>query len=369
MKSNKIIAIVISILVIVLSLTLVFSVKQTFSENENRYLTKFPKFTFAALKSGKYTEQIGDYLADHFPLRDTFMGIKTVTSKIIGNKDINNVYLGEDEYLLQKYEEPQKTDRIISAINRFVEKNKDANINFMLVPTSVEIYKEKLPKYAINYSEKEVINYYYNNINAKCIDLLEPFENVKDVIDLYYRLDHHWTTFGAYIAYYEYCIANNLVPIKDVEYEKITDNFNGTLYSKTNDYTLTPDTMYKIKDLSSDYTVKYIATNKTKKTMYENKYLDQKDKYSYFLDNNQPIIEITNNEINSEDTLLVIKDSYANAFIPFLVGHYKKIHVIDPRYYTASITEYINKNKIDNILILYNIMTIDSDTGITIIAN
>ena len=98
--------------------------------------------------------------------------------------------------------------------------------------------------------------------------------------------------------------------------------------------------------------------------MYEESYLSKKDKYSYFLDNNHYFIEITNNEISTNEELLVIKDSYANAFIPFLVGNYKKIYVIDPRYYKKSISEYIQQKKIKNVLFLYNIKTIDNDLGI-----
>lgn len=368
---RKIISVIISAIIVVFTILFIFSAKQVFSENENRYLAKFPEFNFSSLRSGEFTEKLSTYLSDHFPFRDMFMGIKTSTFKLLGNTEINGVYLGRDEYLLERYDKPKNQDKIISTINKFAEKNQNANISFMLVPTSVEIYKDKLPSFAINYSEKEVIDYYYNNIidNVKCINLLNPFTSLKHYIDIYYRLDHHWTTFGAYIAYYEYCVSNNIKPLRNIEYEQISDRFNGTLYSKTNDYTLTPDSIYKIKDLSDDYTVKYVATNKVKNTMYEEKYLEEKDKYSYFLNNNQPIIEITNNDIDSKESLLVIKDSYANAFIPFLIGNYKKIYVIDPRYYTASITEYINKNEIENILILYNIMTIDNDTGISIIAN
>jgi len=74
------------------------------------------------------------------------------------------------------------------------------------------------------------------------------------------------------------------------------------------------------------------------------------------------LIQITNEEGNDE--ILVIKDSYANSFIPFLTNHYNKVHVIDLRFYNTSITEYIKENNIENVLFLYNIQGIDEDLGI-----
>ena len=98
--------------------------------------------------------------------------------------------------------------------------------------------------------------------------------------------------------------------------------------------------------------------------MYEEKYLNEKDKYSYFLDNNHALITITNKSLNNNNELLVIKDSYANSFIPLIAKHYEKIHVIDPRYYRLSISSYIRENNISNVLFLYNVLTLDDDMGI-----
>ena len=98
-------------------------------------------------------------------------------------------------------------------------------------------------------------------------------------------------------------------------------------------------------------------------TLYDDKYLNEKDKYSYYLSNNSSIIEIDTNVDNNEQ-LLIIKDSYANSLIPFLVNHYKKLIIIDPRYYKSSIIDYINNNNIKNVLFIYNMNTIDKDSGI-----
>ena len=103
--------------------------------------------------------------------------------------------------------------------------------------------------------------------------------------------------------------------------------------------------------------------DKVTDTMYEYSYLDKKDKYSLFLDNNHPLIIITNNDIITNKEIIVIKDSYANSLIPFLVNHFKKVHVIDPRYYNLSITSYLKENpNIKDGLIIYNANGLDDSS-------
>ena len=362
---RKIIAIVISLVIIILSIMLVILPKKDFSENENRYLQKFPTFKLSTLISGEYIPKVENFLSDHFPFRDKLINFKTGIYKLMGNTKINEVYLGKDEYLIEEYKKPNNSDKIIATINRFSEKLKDHKIYFMLAPTCVSIYPEKLPKYAVNASQLETIDYYYNNLeNINTINIYDTFQIVKNDIDLYYRLDHHWTTFGAYVAYLEYCHTLKITPEINFSINKISDNFKGTIYSKVIDNSLTPDTMYSMTNEKAEYIVNYVATNRKTNTLYEEKYLNQKDKYSYFLDNNNPLIVIENKLADNDNEILVIKDSYANSFIPFLTYNYSKVHVIDPRYYRGSISEYSEENNLKEILFLYNVQTIDTDLGI-----
>ena len=135
------------------------------------------------------------------------------------------------------------------------------------------------------------------------------------------------------------------------------------MYSKIIDNSLSYDTIWKIKD-DSNYNVYYEDDNRETDSLYNDDYLEEKDKYSYFLNGNQSLVLIDNEDINDGNNILIIKDSYANCFIPFLVNHYDIVHVIDPRYYGENISEYIDKNDINRVLFLYNVMTIDDDGGI-----
>lgn len=86
--------------------------------------------------------------------------------------------------------------------------------------------------------------------------------------------------------------------------------------------------------------------------MYDIKFLDKKDKYLVFLGGNHPEITIKTENYNGK-SLLIFKDSFANAFIPFLINDYEKIHVIDLRYFKNDINEYIQNNPVNEYLFLY----------------
>jgi len=362
MKKN-LLSIFIIIFVLGFSIFFIFNPKQKFSENENRFLQEFPKFSFESLLSGEYINNLENYLTDHFPLRDAFMGIKTKFQLLLNQKLINDVYIGKDEYLFQKYNDPVNTDKLINKLNQFYQNNNTVNMSFMLVPSSGVINKDKLPNNVSFDKQKDTINYIYENIDFNYIDVTNSLIDGNKEYEMYYRLDHHWTTYGAYFAYLEFCKINNIEPlsINNFEIKTVTEEFNGTIYSKANIYSYKPD---KIDVFLNDEKVKvnYVVSNKVTNTLYEEKHLSTKDKYAYFLDANHPLIEITNETKKGE--ILIIKDSYANSFIPFLTNHYNKIHIIDLRFYNGSVTNYMKENNIENVLFLYNVQGIDDDLGI-----
>jgi len=358
---EKIVSIFISIIILFFSISFFIFKKIEFSYNENRYLQTFPKFNLNNLKTGKNLEEINNYVEDHFPFRTNFINLKTEVMLKLNFKEVNNVYI-TDKYLIEKYNKPVNTDKLINKLNNF---NSIENVNMMLllVPTSISIYSEYLPNY-VNNEQTTVLDYIYAKTTLKPIKITENLLKNKEKYQLYYYLDHHWTTYGAYFAYQEYCKQNNIdyYEINDFTIEKVSSDFKGTIYSKILKDNGLNDDIYKFSIEGINHKVDY-GNNNIKDTLYDIKYLSQKDKYSYYLSNNNPIIKIESNSSSNQE-LLIIKDSFANCFIPFLANHYKKITVIDPRYYKLSIKDYIINNNINNVLFLYNLNTIDSDTGI-----
>lgn len=354
--------------ILALALCLLASPKKEFSENENRYLEKMPQFSVKALFGGEYTESLNDWLADHFPMRDFFVGLKTQTEMAGGRREINHIYVAKDDYLIESYAKPQNTERITDTLVNFCDKikGKDIDINLMLVPTAVTIYEEKLPAYAPLSAQMETAEEIYEATGIPAVDcsgkLLEASEE-----QLYYRTDHHWTMAGAYCGYLAYCQKKGIAPVPKESFEvrTVTDEFAGTLYSKVNDYSHQKDEITIFTNPADKLTVTYEDTGEVTDSLYNLDYVSEKDKYSLFLNNIHPLVEIENGAASSEDVMMLIKDSYANSMIPFLAHHYKKIYVFDTRYYKKGLSSFLEEHReVTDVLILYNMNTLDGDTGI-----
>ena len=182
---------------------------------------------------------------------------------------------------------------------------------------------------------------------------------------LYYRTDHHWTTYGAYVGYKAWCDALGTQPMdKSMVQNTVSEDFRGTIYSKLNDPYFGTDTIVSWSDPNWDLSVEYSDTEEVTDTPYNSEYLTQKDQYSYFLNNIHPLVTITNHAV-SDGAIAVVKDSYANSFVPFLLNHYHTVYIFDTRYHKGGVSKFINSHEdIKDVLILYNTGTLDKDTGI-----
>ena len=188
----------------------------------------------------------------------------------------------------------------------------------------------------------------------KFIDVYNELASKKEEY-IYYKTDHHWTTDGAYYAYEKFCEEAGILKKKKSEYdiETISKDFYGTSYSKAGFKDITPDTIkiYIPKD-KENYKIEYSDSKIEDNTLYSMDNLNKKDKYAVFFGGNHPLVKITTG-IKNNKKLLVIKDSYANSFVPFLTSIYNEIYMVDLRYYDDSVTKLAKLNGIDNILFLY----------------
>ncbi|MEG0846763.1 MAG: DHHW family protein [Niameybacter sp.] len=330
---------------------------KTFSELENRTLATKPKFTTQKFFDGTYGREVETYIADQFPVRDEFIAIKSNTERLLQKKENNGVYIGKDDYFLQKFETPdlELMKKNIDYINKFGE---NFNLYFMLAPTATKVYEDKLPNYATPYDEKFFIDTVVNGLNDKIhkVDVLDKLE-AHEAEDLYYKTDHHWSTLGAYYGYTAFCEAYGIEPLPMEDFDRVigSDAFYGSLFSKGNFTFARPDTveLFVPKD-PEKLEVFYMADNKTTDTVYEMEQLEKKDKYTVFLGGNHPIITIKS-DVNNGKKLAVIKDSYANAMIPFLTEQFEEIHVLDLRFLNMPIGTYMRENGIEDALMLYNV--------------
>ncbi len=376
-RIKKAAALVLTGMVLALAALFIVMDKKDFSENENRYLAEFPSASLEKIKSGEYMSGLESYLADHFPFRDFFMGIKTKAEMCAGKKEINGIYMADDGYLIEEYKKPENTERIGKILGSFAKEleGQNVDIRLMLVPTAVYVYGEKLPGHAPGRadvsaggrSQMETAEAIYEISGIQSVDCCGELFVYKEKGELYYKTDHHWTTLGAYAGYTAYCreMGMDAVSLDEMEAQVVTEDFRGTVYSKAGDYGRKGDAITIYRNPADQLTVEYADTGETSDSLYNLEYVDEKDKYSLFLDNLHSLVEITNENAVSDRELVLVKDSYANSMVPFLAHHFKKIYVFDTRYYKQGVSVFVKEHPgVTDVLLLYNMNTLDGDLGI-----
>lgn len=342
--------------------------KQTFSEQENRYLEKVPELSFKELVSGEYAEGLDNYINDHFIFRNFWLKLNSFVQITTGKTENNGVYIGKEGYLFEKFvyteNEKENIEKTVQTINSFAQ-NVDIPIHFLLIPNSIYINEDKLPDNLEIADQREIIENVYGKLNKdintiNVTNILKENKNLK----LYYKTDHHMTSKGAYLVYTEYCKKANLesVPISQFKEEIVAKDFLGTFDSKAQVHNQEKDEIVVYKNETNE-NIEGDCDGKIYNSIFNKQYLKQKDKYSYFLNGNNAKVVIKTN-IKNGKRLLVIKDSYAHILAQFICQNYEEIHFIDPRYYKDSTSEYAKENNITEILFLYNVSNILTDISI-----
>ena len=343
--------------------------EKTFSELENRNLATRPDFTIDNLLNGTFTKDYETFIADQFPLRNPFISVKSNTERLLQKKENNGVYIGKDDYFLQDFTKP---DMLLAYKNAGYISSLAENFNVYvaLAPTATKVLADKLPLFAAPYDEGVFINDFYTALSDKVykVPLLATLQNHKDE-GIYYKTDHHWTTLGAYYGYVAFCETAGLTPLalENFNIETVSNSFYGSLFSKGNFTFASPDSLqlfYPKKEIP--VTVTYEATGEIVDSLYAYDHLKTKDQYSVFLDNNHPLIRIQTGTQNGRK-LLVVKDSYANCFVPFLIAHYEEIQIVDLRLLNMPLKTFALQNNIEDVLILYNVQNFSTEGKLSLL--
>ncbi|MGN0374972.1 MAG: DHHW family protein [Butyrivibrio sp.] len=339
-----------------------------FSQRENRYLAKFPSASKETVLNGEFMSGFETYMADQFPARDACVGIKTAVLRVMGQRLINDIYIGKDNYLIQKTSDfdEDRVDGIVEVVNSFADGLSDISVNMMLVPTAESIYEDKLPYTAVSH-EKEYIESIGNKISPSIniIDVFDAIESDKK-IGMYYKTDHHWTARGAFAAFEEYAKAMGINPEKYVFYP-VTDNFQGTCASGSGVNNVNDVIEICVPENSEGtYYVNFIQEKKKTASLFDSSKLNEKDKYQVFMGGNYSQVDIRTSAATGKN-LMIIKDSYGNCFVPMLTPYYDRIIVIDPRYFNGDIYDLIKKNDINEVLFLYNINSFITDNSLGVV--
>lgn len=356
-----------------LAFTILFIVvpKADFSEREKRYLAEFPEFSKEALLDGTFTEGIENYLADHTPMRGLFVGINSYYTYLMGNNGSNGVYLGSDGFLIEKPVDDADRVRTNAARVAGFAKNLDIPVVFALAPSKGYVYGEKLPANHYDYNDAE----YYELVsqalgeNATLVNLSDILLESKSERLLYYKTDHHWTTYGAYLAYHQLCSTLEIVGTPESNFTKqYVEGFYGTSYS-TSGYWLTDSDTIEVWKSNNIASITVEIDDGAGAAVYDTMFFDNQfateDKYNGFLNGNHSVVKIKNTACEG-GRLLVVKDSFAHCLVPFLAENYSEIVMVDLRYYRRALTDLISENEIDQVLFMYSMDNFAESTDIVL---
>lgn len=395
----------------------IIPLRPSYSETEKRELAKFPEFTVSAFFNGSYFREIGDWYSDTFPSREGLVslnssikglyGIKSeqIHGEIVEGDDIPDEYV-PDSTLEIPTDEPTTTesnhivitddgdtqslgavfvvgnkgyeyynfvkssaDRYITAVNKEAELIGDAKLYTMIVPTSIAITLPDKYLNSINSSDqKKAQDYIFSGMSDKImkVPVYDKLMSHRGEY-IYFNTDHHWTALGAYYAYEKFAEISGITQVPLSAYKQVEyDNFRGSFYVDTG----------KLPELGNnpDNIIAYIPNENA--DMY---YIDSKGnkinwkiindvsnygdsvKYSTFIAGDNSFTEITNPDITDGSSIVVVKESFGNSLVPFLVENYSKIYVIDYRYYKGSVSKFVNDNGVKQVLYINNVSAIRNE--------
>ena len=342
-----------------LALASLLTPEREFSPNENRYLQLKPSLTWTTLMDGTFTQKAEDYVADQIALRDRWMEASSLVQRAALRLEINDTWLGRDGRYFAKVTpdtfDSAQYEKNLAQVKDFFDANPDKDCRMMMVPTPAYMLRDDLPANAPLFDAEGCFDTLLNTMGGQVIDLRAAL--LPDAANMYYRTDHHWTTQGALTAYQAWCAATGHTP-QDWQLETASNCFRGTLYSKV----LLPDSPYDTVAIASDAAVRSMdCDGEVSDSLYSLAALEEKDHYKIFMGGNYAKV-IIDTGANTGKSLLVVKDSFANSFLPFLVRDYDTITVLDLRFYREGVQPLADQA--DDVLVLYELTNFASDKNL-----
>ena len=267
---------------------------------------------------------------------------------------------------------PTATDSVIESYAKTVNALSDAlgsdvRTISLVTPNGGEFYSPESMHQGIN-SQKDMIEYCYSQMD-KDIITVDAYSALRAHTDeyIFFRTDHHWTQLGAYYAYTAFCEAAGFdaVPLDQFETGRY-DRFVGSMYTFTANYPQSqtlldnPDYLEYYLPIATTHAKYYADSNLQNgvpvSVVYQHLDASVSNKYQCFIGGDTPVCVI---ETDVEGPVcLMLKESYGNAFAPFLTSHYSKIIVVDPREFnrdgkpSLDLTQFAKDQGVNDLLVI-----------------
>lgn len=372
---NKIITAVFALMLAAFVFLTLYPADKRGAEEENRQLSAMPELSRETVFSGDFASGFESFIDDHIGFRSFFTslseklnakkGIKTPAGRLVytdtdigtGKTQKTGFLIVNDRIFEIFIKNTELEEKYAEAINYYADRlDESIKLFAAVIPTALEFEE---PIYANTQdSQKEAIAYIENRLNGRVQAVDMYSELLSDSGEyIYFRTDHHWTQTGAYCGYRAFCAASGNTPVNASDFpQDQIPGFLGSLYKQTSAVELKdrPDSIewYDITvNGGIDISMRRYTENGSQ-TYKSPVFYKEKTDYSFFLSGDNPLVELKNENNPTGKTIVIIRDSFANAFAPWIIHNYKKVVLIDPRSCKASFEEIIGEFKPDEVLIM-----------------
>lgn len=359
--------IVFCVFIFVMAVLLLFQPEREYSQREKRYLATAPEWSVEGILDGSAQTDLEAWTADQFPGRDAFMGINTYWTFASGRNALQDVYLCQEDYLINAPVTLNLStfETNLTRFNGFAA-SCGVPASMVLVPSAGWLKEDLLPAGHLEYHDDLLFERAGELLtDVTFYDFRQALLAADEVGQVCYRTDHHLTAFGNYTLYDAWMTAKGESALDAADYAiEEVGGFRGTTWSGSG-YWLTPAESVELWDSGAEVSV--TITDGGKEPIYADSlffrdHLEELDLYPVYLDGNHCEVGIVNEDA-PERTLLIIKDSYAHCFAPFLTEHYETIYLLDLRYYRGEVSTFIEENGVDEVLFFYGAETLLTDTN------
>ena len=368
---NKITALSAVVFIGAVSALTVFLPKQSHSQDEGRELAKFPEISMSALADGSFTESLSTWCADHFAGRSGWTSAGAALNSRICENVSNGIYITGERLLDTDAAKRGSSSAAADSVNDFAE-NYSGAVYMAAVPTATGVYGNLLPEHLRSDTEKAQISRFCDHISTgvRRIDTYTLLKTLSDQ-NIYYNTDSRWTCYGAYCVYRTVIQKLGFIPISYGRYSisHVTDEYLGDLYRRAMCKRCRSDILdvYTISD-GAEITECTGMDNQgivTEKQLFDREAAKGQEKYQLYLGEPLPLIRISTT-VSNERKLLVIGDSFADCFIPFLTQHYSEIVYFRPKYASRQLTSFLDPDDYEQTLLLMGIDTLSEGSIPTI---
>lgn len=308
-----------------------------------------------------------------FSGKDFFMSVRASAGRLTGKQESNGVFKGKDNYLLADIQAPEEKqlEENLEAMKAFREAYPKVPFYMMLVSDAANLLSEKLPSLAVTQNQQEQFERVRRGLGEGFVwvDVQKALEEHRDEA-VYYHTDSRWTTLGAFYGYQQLLKDMGLDASVQPELKRyaVAGDFSGGL-SRISGYEpgyREPVYIYSVKNPAedTDIVVNYVEEKRKTATLYDSGKLEERDKYMVFLGGDFPVVDIRT-AADSTERLLIVKDSFANCLVPFLVPYYREIVLVDPSMYKGTMTQVMEEYRITSVLFLYSGNTFMEDNSIS----